>query len=413
MPSDASRDPVRAWADSGIPHLTGRTDGPPLIPPGTAAVRARELADWIHLAADGAVRVDGAALLGERAAHTGHRRSGVISPGGSGRLLPGADGWVAVSCARPDDPALLGALAQRTVGDDPWSALEDWVGGHSRAEFDERARLLGVAGGGVAAAGDVPAAAQGALLPRGTPRSVEGMLVVDFSALWAGPLCAHLLGLAGARVVKVETPQRLDGARRGKADFYRLLHGGHESVVLDPAVPAERAALHRLVEAADIVIEASRPRALRGFGLDSAEFVAGGTTWVSITAAGRGSDRIGFGDDVAASAGLVAEDVAGPMFVGDAIADPLSGLIAAALAMCETGSAGALWDVSMRATVAATLDDEPAPTARRDGHRWITHSDYDSGPIELARPTLRLPTSDAPPPGRDTSAVLAGLGISR
>ena len=50
---------------------------------------------------------------------------------------------------------------------------------------------------------------------------------------------------------------------------------------------------------------------------------------VSITAFGRDSNRIGFGDDVAAAAGLVALDDAGdPVFCGDAIADPLTGLTA-------------------------------------------------------------------------------------
>ena len=154
------------------------------------------------------------------------------------------------------------------------------------------------------------------------PRPVEGLLVVDFSALWAGPLCAHLLGLAGARVVKVETPDRPDGARRGNPDFYRLLHGGHESVVLDPTTTGGRRALALLVGAADIVIEASRPRALTRFGLDAGAAVASGTTWVSITAAGRSANRVGFGDDLAA-AGLVAydsDDV--PLFVGDALAEP-------------------------------------------------------------------------------------------
>jgi len=35
--------------------------------------------------------------------------------------------------------------------------------------------------------------------------SIEGLVVVDLSALWAGPLCANVLGLAGARVIKVES----------------------------------------------------------------------------------------------------------------------------------------------------------------------------------------------------------------
>ncbi|ODU06835.1 MAG: hypothetical protein ABS81_03270 [Pseudonocardia sp. SCN 72-86] len=77
---------------------------------------------------------------------------------------------------------------------------------------------------------------------------------------------------------------------------------------LDPGT--DRAALHALVHAADVVIEASRPRALRGWGIDAEAEVARGATWLSITAAGRACDRVGFGDDVTASAGLVALDAA-------------------------------------------------------------------------------------------------------
>lgn len=86
------------------------------------------------------------------------------------------------------------------------------------------------------------------------------------SARCGGPLCAHLLGLAGARIVKVETPTRPDGARYGDPGFYQLLYDDHRSVVLDPATAEGRGAMAALVEAADIVIEAvppARPRPVR------------------------------------------------------------------------------------------------------------------------------------------------------
>nr|WP_206024641.1 CoA transferase [Rhodococcus sp. 14C212] len=379
-----------------------------MIPPGRAATVARERTAWIADVTGGAVQLDGARVLAERAAFTGHRRAGATSAGGSCRLLPTADGWAAVSCARPDDPLLLGALVGADVGDDPWPAVEAWLREHTGAELAERADLLGVAAGPV-----TPAHAPAPLRPL-APRPVDGLLVVDFSALWAGPLCAHLLGLAGARVIKVETPSRPDGARRGNPDFYRLLHGGHETVQLDPALPHERASLAALVAAADIVIEASRPRALAGFGLNADEFVAGGATWVSITAHGRGSGRVGFGDDIAASAGLVARDDAGPMFVGDAIADPLTGLTAAALAMSAPGDGGGvLWDISMAATVAATLDgaETAAAQAYRRGDEWYV--DTSTGRTEIVTPQPRTPRGDVAEPGRDTATVLAERGIAR
>jgi hypothetical protein len=403
-------DPVRDWAESGAVALTGRAGGPPIVPPGRAATIAREMASWIsHVSALGGRRigVDGAGLLSERAAFTGFRRRGDVSLGGSCRLLPTADGWAAVSCARPDDPALLGALVSDDMDeDDPWSVVVDWVRRHSGTELAQRAALVGVAAGPVSPPETPPRPP----MPL-NPRPVDGLLVVDFSALWAGPLCAHLLGLAGARVVKVETPDRPDGARRGNAEFYRLLHAGHESVVLDPATTEGRRALSALVAAADIVIEASRPRALANFGLDAAAVVDRGATWVSITAAGRSSDRIGFGDDLSATAGLIARDVSGPVFVGDALADPLTGVTAAALAMsAPADGSGHLWDLSMSDLVASTLTDDPMPKpSLRDG-RWVVGTA--SGVVPIAEPRIREPIGCAPESGADTAAVLRSLGIA-
>ena len=58
--------------------------------------------------------------------------------------------------------------------------------------------------------------------------------------------------------------------------------------------------------------------------------------WIAITAQGWRGDaamRVGFGDDCAAAGGLVRWDEDRPQFVGDALADPLTGLTAATLAL--------------------------------------------------------------------------------
>jgi crotonobetainyl-CoA:carnitine CoA-transferase CaiB-like acyl-CoA transferase len=420
-------DRLADWARSGVVALTGWPGGPPLVPPGHAASVAGELA--ARFAAVTGVQVDGAALLSERAAFTGHRRRGAVSAGGACRLLPTADGWAAVTCARPDDPALLGALAGREVGDDPWPAVRRWLRVHTGAGLARRAELLGIAAGPVTTpAAPASTATRATSAPRAdralTARPVAGALVADFSALWAGPLCAHLLGLAGARVVKVETPWRPDGARRGNAAFYDLLHAGHRCVTLDPHTSGGRAAMAGLAAAADIVIESSRPRALARFGLDAGAAVARGATWVSITAYGRASDRVGFGDDVAAASGLVARDARGyPVFCGDAIADPLTGLTAAVRAACAPAG-GALLDIAMADVVAATmvtatvlpatldpaLDQAlPRPAARRDAGGWVV--DTAAGPVPVARPRRRQARGSAARSGEHTGEVLRELGI--
>ncbi len=383
----AEQERVADWLDSGVVALTGHPDGPALVPPGRAASIARRLAERIAVATAGRVCVDGPALLGERAAFTGATRRGSISAGGGARLLPTLDGTAAVSCVRPDDPALYGALVGEPLGPDPWPSIAAWAATHTGAELADRATLLGLPA--------APLRDTAPTVPGELPaRDAAGLRVVDFSALWAGPLCSQLLGMAGADIVKVETPHRPDGARRGHAGFYQLLHGGHRSVVVDPASPDGRRRLAQLVQSADIVVEASRPRALRRFGLDADAAVSRGATWISITAAGRDSDRVGFGDDLAAAAGLVARDTAdgSPLFCGDAIADPLAGLTAAACALsAPPGGGGMLWDLSMAGLVAATLDGTPSRPAddlavRRPRHR-------DLGPA-------------APPPGADTTALL-------
>jgi crotonobetainyl-CoA:carnitine CoA-transferase CaiB-like acyl-CoA transferase len=175
-------------------------------------------------------------------------------------------------------------------------------------------------------------------------------LVVDLSSLWAGPTCARLLGLAGARVVKVESATRPDGARHGPVEFWRRLHDGHESRVVDFRTPEGIAELRDLLAEADVVIEASRPRAMAQLGIVPHELRP--TCWVSITAYGRSgpwSDRVGFGDDTAVAGGLVAWDGDTPLFVADAVADPLAGLHAAVAAQaCLVGSGTHLIDVSLR-----------------------------------------------------------------
>ena len=120
-----------------------------------------------------------------------------------------------------------------------------------------------------------------------------------------------------------------------------------------------------LVARADVVIESSRPRALEQLGIDAAAAVASGpTVWVSITGHGRtgaARNRVGFGDDAAVAGGLVSWTSAAvgagvdPCFCADAVADPCSGLVAAAAAVAAL-AAGGRWLVDVALSgVAARL----------------------------------------------------------
>nr|WP_242679886.1 CoA transferase [Nocardioides sp. IC4_145] len=157
--------------------------------------------------------------------------------------------------------------------------------------------------------------------------------VVNLGALWAAPLAANLLGEAGFEVVHVESTNRPDASRWGDPRLHALLHAGAEHVEVDFDSGPGRRYLLDLVSSADVVIEASRPRALENLGVSFGTAAADGRarTWLQLTAHGtRQPLRVGFGDDAAVAGGLVAEDEDGaPCFSGDAVADPLTGLLGA------------------------------------------------------------------------------------
>lgn len=244
-----------------------------------------------------------------------------------------------------------------------WDAVAEHVRATDAEDAVDRAQLLGIP---AAVAADPPSEAaivRPVRMVRGAAgRGRDEPVVVDLSALWAGPLCARLLGERGARVLKVEFAGRPDGARAGPPEFWDRLNGAKEDVVLDLSGSERQGALTALLDDADVVVTAARPRAVAGLGLGLDRRVREhGLVWVSITGygfTGAWSDRVAFGDD-AAVAGGVAVAAGGPdapVFVGDAVADPLAGMHAAVAAVeCLEDGVGAVVDVSMRDCVGHTL----------------------------------------------------------
>ena len=309
------------------------------------------------------VGVDGLALLRERADILGIAPSGTVSAGGTCRLLRAGDGgWVALNLARRGDVDLLAAWMARPLDGPVWDEVGNHLATMTADAAVERAQLLGL-----------PAAF--AVEPTSQPEPVrtrpgasaranqqETPLVVDLSALWAGPLAARLLAGLGARVVKVELPGRPDGARGGPPAFWECLNGAKEHRTLDvPALPA-------MLDAADVVVTSARPRALDQLRLDLGRRARhGGLLWIAISGyglAGAWRDRVAFGDDAAVAGGLAvfAGGHDAPVFVGDAPADPIAGLLAATAgaALLEAGCGGIV-DVSMRDGIAAALVDARYP----------------------------------------------------
>jgi hypothetical protein len=312
------------------------------------------------------VAVDGPALLGERAALLELSPAGSVSAGGGARMLRTADGWAAVQLSRASDVDLVPALvADEAEVDsrDPWAAVTAWAARHPTAEVEERTELLGLAAAGVGshAAPERPAVMTSLTPPRRTGLHPSG-LVVNLGSLWAAPLAAQLLHRTGFRVVDVESAERPDGARVGTPEFYARLHRRHERVVLPLNTDAGRAELGDLLAGADVIITASRLAGLQRLGACPPAAPMTDQVWVAITGYGPKSNRTAFGDDAAAAGGLVARGSDGsPRFAGDALADPLTGLLTGVLALAGL-RAGGSWrcDVALAdvAAFAAALESD-------------------------------------------------------
>lgn len=348
-----------------------------------------------------------------------------------------------MSLARESDldllPAWTGGVIGRPAGqggpagtgpdDPPWDEIEAFARHVPSARLASSAQLLGmpVAPVGSEANRDsLPWSIE--RLGRGRPGGGMGPgrrrpVVVDLTALWSGPLCAHLLGRCGAEIIKVEDAGRPDGARLGDPWLFGRLHEGHDGVTLDFASPEGRRALGHLIDSADVVLEASRPRALDALGFGPQPFLAArpGRTWVSITGYGRSGTRsnwVAFGDDAAAAAGLVARcDQRPPVFCADAVADPITGLYAAigALASMTTGG-GHLVDTSLVASAAFAAGGGSCPGRHRvdgGGSSWSVAHDGTAQAVEPSRPLVAPPDGLRRRRGASDSGGANHLGTRR
>lgn len=416
--SAAAPAPV-AWAESGAMLLTGPADGPPRWSRGAVATTAAELGRLLASLAPEAHRLprDPGKLLGERAAIAGLERRGLTSAGGHAHLMLLKNDWIGLNLARDDDwralPAWLEVSPESLPGGDV-DALREALAGRDARPLVERGRLMGLA---VAIAErDVPntrvptlrtyenesASRPPALRPEAdSPRP----RVLDLSTLWAGPLAGSLLARSGFDVLKIESPGRPDGARQGPEAFFDLMNGEKQGCALDLKAPADRAIFERLLASADVVLESARPRSLEQLGYDAPSWLTEktGRLWISITGHGRegpARDWIAYGDDAALAAGLgFSPGEPEPCFCGDALADPLGGLHAAATTLAHwRAGVGGLLDISLVASAAdaaaGPFDESHRRALRLQDGQWFFETA--AGLHAIAPPQARPVTGKAP-----------------
>lgn len=107
---------------------------------------------------------------------------------------------------------------------------------------------------------------------------LEGIRVISFTSVWAGPWAGAVLADLGAEVIKIESSRRLDNLRymvtldKAESDVnkgsFNVINRGTRSCTLDISQPEGIKLFKDLVKVSDVVIENYAPRVMPGLGLD-------------------------------------------------------------------------------------------------------------------------------------------------
>lgn len=185
--------------------------------------------------------------------------------------------------------------------------------------------------------------------------ALAGIRVLDLSRVLAGPWAAQLLGDLGAEVIKVERPGRgddtrtwgppfvCDGAGEATTDaaYYLCTNRNKRSITVDMMTPEGRLLLQQLAQRSDVVVENFKTGSLAKLGLDWATLSALNPRLVYCSITGFGqtgpyAQRAGYDFLIQGMGGLMSitgqpdgAPGAGPMKVGVALTDILTGLYAA------------------------------------------------------------------------------------
>lgn len=198
--------------------------------------------------------------------------------------------------------------------------------------------------------------------------------IVELTHVLAGPIIGALLGAMGARVLRVEDPERLDIYRRtgpfaaGKPGvergaYFTVANHSKASLLIEPSRAAQDVA--GTMAECDVLIENVGASRLSRLGVDPDAVAASGRLAVRVSGFGSAGPLAGYRvyannvQSYGGLAGLTVDPAGSPARLSTVIADPLSSVVAAvvvaAWALGPARDSGAVIDLSMAEVVAATV----------------------------------------------------------
>jgi crotonobetainyl-CoA:carnitine CoA-transferase CaiB-like acyl-CoA transferase len=213
---------------------------------------------------------------------------------------------------------------------------------------------------------------------------LDGVVVLDLSRVLAGPWAGQLLADLGARVIKVEHPERGDDTRgwgppwhgdardpERAAAYFLCANRGKRSLAVDIATEPGQALVRELARGADVLLENFKVGGLARYGLDAASLRLINPRLIVASITGFGQDgpyahRAGYDFMIQAMGGLMSltgEPDGMPMKTGVAITDVMTGLYAtvgvlAALQQRARSGEGSHIDVALLDVQVATLANQ-------------------------------------------------------
>jgi crotonobetainyl-CoA:carnitine CoA-transferase CaiB-like acyl-CoA transferase len=191
---------------------------------------------------------------------------------------------------------------------------------------------------------------------------LNDVVVLDFTAFWAGPSATRWLADLGARVIWVERPNSRTDVSSRTTDtsalvqhlFHLKMNRNKQSVVLDLEDPADRYVAHQLATDADVLIENFRPGVMDRLGLGPLELCRSYPRLVYVSLSGFGwsgpwSGRRSYGPSIEAASsieGRTGYPGGEPLRLGHTLPDGTAGLAGALAALrglrerAESGTGG-------------------------------------------------------------------------
>jgi len=246
-------------------------------------------------------------------------------------------------------------------------------------------------------------------------KPLEGLLVLDFAQFLAGPSAALRLADLGARVIKIERPGAGELGRRlyisnleldGDSTLFHSINRNKQSFAADLKSPDDFAAVRKLVERADVLIQNFRPGVMEKIGMhyDAVKSWNPKLVYASITGYGKeGPWRDKPGQDLLAQsisglAWLSGDATQGPVPMGLSVADMFTaahcvqGILACLVRRGVTGKGG-LVEVSLMESV-LDLQFEVVTTHLNDGGQLPQRSAVNNGHAYLGAPYGIYQTAD-------------------